>query len=258
MSFDNFLLYMREIKEKEAKTLKPRGEREKKILSMKDSLKEKPIIAEIKRSSPTVGTIKLVEPIEQAELYVSGGAGAISVLVDSNFFSGNWEQLNLVSKNFSIPILCKEFIVNESQIDMAFLRGADCILLIGEMLSEDELVRLSSYAKKLGMEVLFEIHEDKSVEKLKLIEPDMVGINSRNLKTLKVEKEAAERMISYLKDKYFIVAESGIKSIDDIKKLTMIGARAFLIGETLMKLENPAEFIKEATVVYKDLRHKRR
>ncbi|MGB9668293.1 MAG: indole-3-glycerol-phosphate synthase [Thermosulfidibacteraceae bacterium] len=253
----DFLKKVREIKEREVEAIgRITRNRPFPLLSFKSSLIEAPIIAEIKQASPSKGLIIRVDPVTQARKYVEGGAGAISILVDSNFFGGSWEYISIVKEKFNIPILCKEFIISERQIVKAYNYGADAILLISKLLSSLELVDLYNFAIDLGLEVLVEIHSEDELERISSLNPFIVGVNSRDLKILHVDKKHAKRVISLIRDKYFVVAESGIESEEDIKEFTLAGARAFLIGEVLMKSGNPTLIIERFTSVYKDLRNK--
>ncbi len=251
-----FLQRVRKVKEQEIKSLKiPFFKRKKPILNPLKFLRKSPVIAEVKRASPTKSRISNKNPLKVALEYEMGGAGAISVLTDKTFFNGGWDILKEVSENVRIPVLCKEFIISTLQLDMAYIMGADIVLLITSMLSDEELFNLSNYAKKIGLFVLMEIHAFEEFQRVKNIPFDMIGVNSRNLQTLKVDLKNAAGIIKKLPSSLFKVAESGIKNETDIKFLTEHGADAFLIGETLMLSGNPQELIRRFTDVYKSVRH---
>ena len=210
--------------------------REKPILDVISSLKDRPFICEIKKASPTLGSInKDIDIIDQAKKYEKYGAGAISVLTDNTFFKGSYNDLHEVSQNVSIPVLCKDFILSEIQIENAYLSGADMILLIAEALSKEKMKELSQKAGSLGLTVLYEIHSISEFYKIKDLDPKIVGVNARNLKTLKMDKEKAKRILSELNGEFYKVGESGIEKSLDVSEYKKSGADFFLIGTTLMK-----------------------
>ena len=232
-------------KRKEIKKLKKNNMvRSRPVFDVGIFLKEKPIIAEVKQASPTLGKIKTVNPVEQAQIYADAGAGAISVLTDEKYFNGSINYLYEVAHNVALPVLCKDFILCETQIENAFSAGADFILLMATILEHSELKRLSDYAYHLGMNVLFEIHSFDELQKLKNIDVKLLGVNSRNLKTLEIDKEKALNIMKKIPDKFLKVAESGIESSMDLAVFKSAGADAFLVGSYLMKSDNVDEAIK--------------
>jgi indole-3-glycerol phosphate synthase len=237
-------------KKKEIKNLqKIKCARNKKILNLNECLREKPFICEIKRSSPSKGTLNnTFNAVELAKVYENAGAGAISVLTDKTFFSGDMEELYEISKKVNIPILCKDFIISKIQIENAHISGADAILLIVSILDNDTLKILTEYATSLKLNILFEIHDFSEFERIEHLKPKYVGVNSRNLSTMKIEKERAAKLIkliSSLKGDFLKIAESGIETCEDLKYFKNAGANAFLIGTALMTSKNPQEKIKE-------------
>ncbi len=253
----DFLTKIRRLKEKEVESfVDERPSRDIPILDFKASITDSPIIAEVKLSSPSKGMIRMVDPVSQARLYRDGGCGAVSILTDSNYFGGSWENINRVKREVEVPVLCKEFIISEKQIIRAYNLGADAILLISELLSVDELVRLHRFARDIGLQVLLEFNDPSEIPKIEIVKPDMLGINSRNLRTLVVDKERSMALVEKMSDRYFVIAESGVESEKDIVAFTKSGARAFLIGEALMRSEDPAALIRRFTDVHKDLRDK--
>ncbi|MGW8425730.1 indole-3-glycerol phosphate synthase TrpC [Peribacillus simplex] len=198
------------------------------------------IIAEIKRASPSKGDIKInVNPIEQALSYESGGAAAISVLTDEVFFKGSIADLRIVSEAIRIPRLCKDFIIDEIQIDRAHRAGATIILLIVAALSKERLHELYQYAKRKGLEVLTEVHDEAELERALELNAELIGINNRNLKTFKVDLAVTERLAKLLDPKrHIIISESGIKTKEDVMRVKEAGAKAILVGETLMTASN--------------------
>jgi len=230
----------------------PNIERKKGILNPLQSLKNRPVIAEVKKASPSLGDINIdVNVVEQAKNYEKAGAGAVSVLTDEKFFKGSFSYLQQVASQVKIPVLCKDFIISKKQIDLAYKFGADIILLIVKALSEKEYVELFNYAKSLGLYVLTEIHEKEEIAVAEKVEIDLLGVNSRNLETLEIDKKKCAEIISSLSKGYFKVAESGINSKEDVLMFQAAGADAFLIGSYLMQSKIPGEKILE---IYESLK----
>ncbi len=216
------------------------------VIDPLDHLREKPFICEIKKASPSRGAINRgVDIVGQASLYERGGAGAVSVLTDARYFQGSFEYLTEVSKEVRIPLLCKDFIISEAQIDNAFAHGADFILLIASILTAGDLRLLTERARRHSMKVLYEIHEGEEFEKIRALDPEMVGVNSRDLKTFAINKEKAMTTIHSLRGDFMKIAESGIETADDIMNFRKAGADAFLIGTALMTADDPAARLKE-------------
>ena len=217
------------------------------IHSMKNSLQSVKggIIAEFKRRSPSKGEISPMADVKKiVDQYYSCGAAAFSILTDTRFFGGSNYDLAVAKKIAGkIPVLRKEFIVSKVQIKEARLLGADAILLIATLLSKEELETFNIYAHSLGLEVLVEIHDLKELDKLTFL-PDMLGINNRNLSSFHTDVSRSFDLISYLPKECVLVAESGIKSPKDIKKLRDAGFTGFLIGEAFMATPNPGETLK--------------
>ena len=198
------------------------------------------IIAEFKRQSPSKGVINgTADVVEVTSAYTNNGASCLSVLTDEQFFGGSTNDL-LQARVNNIPILRKDFMVDEYQIDEAKAMGADVILLIAACLSKEEVKRLAAYAKKLGLEVLLELHDEEELQHI-CEETEIVGINNRNLKTFEVDIERSLRMAKQIPDTKIKVAESGISSIENIQLFKANGFRGFLIGENFMKAENPGK-----------------
>lgn len=214
--------------------------RKKKLLSFKSSLMQKPFICEVKKASPSLGDINTgADPVQVAKKYEEMGAGAVSVLTDKEFFKGSFQFLREVAENVDIPVLCKDFIISEKQIYTAYVYGADAILLIAAALTSEDYERLYKYAKSKGLAVLTEIHEAEEYDIVKGADPDIVGVNARNLKTLEIDSEKAAKIISDLDSSLFKVAESGMKTGEDIRRMKQAGASAFLVGSSLMLAEDP-------------------
>ncbi|MGA1847004.1 indole-3-glycerol-phosphate synthase [Deferribacter abyssi] len=241
-----FLKKIYELKKAEVKKLKKGvGERFKEVIPFERFLSDRRIIAEVKQASPSLGEIKKVDVKRQAKLYEKGGAAAISVLTDKNYFNGDFKFLKEISSAVNLPILCKDFIVDEVQIDLAYEYGADVILLIASMLEGDELKRLFEYSKKLGLEVLVEIHKYEELIKLENLDVKFMGVNSRDLTTLRINKNRAMETLSRIKGNYIKVAESGIETKEDIIRFKEAGADMFLVGTSLMKSDNPVKLLNE-------------
>lgn len=209
-------------------------------------LRNKPFIAEIKKASPSLGDINTdADVVYRARSYEQGGAGAISVLTDSRFFRGDFCHLADISQAVSLPLLCKDFILSEVQIENAYLHGADVILLIAAILTAGELKLLAGKAAACGISVLYEIHRADEFEKIKALDPGLVGVNSRDLTTFKIDTNGALRTISSLKGDFLKTAESGIESARDVLKYRKAGADAFLVGTALMQASDPVAKLKE-------------
>jgi indole-3-glycerol phosphate synthase len=207
------------------------------------------IIAEIKRASPSKGMInEKVDPVEQARLYEKNGAAAISVLTDSNYFKGSFEDLEAIRKAVNIPILCKDFIIDPVQIQKAKQAGADAILLIVAALSKEALYRLFEVAKLYGLEALVEVHDEQELQIAKELGAKLIGINNRNLKTFQVDLETTERLAKG-EGNHILISESGIVNSEDVRRVVKAGAKGILVGETLMRAENLEAAFQELSAV---------
>ena len=208
------------------------------------------LIAEVKRASPSKGDINLgVNPIEQASIYAENGADAVSVLTDTPFFKGTMDDLKAVKENVAIPVLNKDFIISPIQIDRAFASGGDIILLIVAALNDEDMKRLYIHAKEKSLDVLVEVHNEEEMERALMLDANIIGINNRNLKTFDIDLAVTERLLrSYGKENAFFVSESGIQSADDAIRMKEAGARALLVGETLMRAGNVAQAVRSLKV----------
>jgi indole-3-glycerol phosphate synthase len=203
------------------------------------------IIAEFKRKSPSKGVINSTSGVDEVVAdYARYGAAAISVLTDETFFGGSTNDLILARKTTSIPILRKEFIIDEYQIYEAKAFGADVILLIAACLTKAEVQILSRVAVELGLEVLLEIHDEDELQHI-CEETKLIGINNRSLKTFDVDIERSLRMAEKIPAGKIRIAESGISSAEDIRLFRKNNYKGFLIGETFMKEENPGEAFRK-------------
>lgn len=193
------------------------------------------IIAEFKRASPSKGVINdSLDPAETAVTYRDSGAAAISVLTEEDFFQGSLEDLRAVRAAVDIPILRKDFVVDEYQIYEAAAAGADAILLIVAALDETELAGLRTVARDLGLDALVEVHDAGELKIAHNIGADLIGVNNRNLKTFEVSLDVSRRLIGDKRDALF-VSESGLSTSEELDELSALGYDGFLIGETFMR-----------------------
>ena len=216
----------------------------KAVPSMKEFLlnpEKSGIIAEHKRQSPSKGIINGNVKLDEVVLgYQNAGASAISVLTDEKYFGGTLADLKQATTLLSVPVLRKDFIVDEYQIHEAKAYGAAIILLIAASLTAEEIDRFARLAHELGMEVLFEIHNEEELEK---VSPhvDVVGVNNRNLKTFHVDIQQSVKLAKLIPDNFIKISESGISSPETVKMLRKHGYKGFLMGENFMKELNPGK-----------------
>ena len=197
------------------------------------------IIAEFKRKSPSKGTLNAEASVEEVvKAYESAGVAGSSVLTDETFFGGSPQDLIKARKEVSIPLLRKDFMIDEYQFIEAKSWGADVVLLIASILTPQEVKHFTALAKSLELEVLLELHDESELDRVYHM-VDMVGINNRNLKTFEVDIEQSVRMAERLGNDFVKVAESGISSADNLKYFRANGFQGFLIGEHFMKTKNP-------------------
>ena len=204
------------------------------------------IIAEVKKASPSKGVIRPdFDPVVIARSYESGGATCLSVLTDSEFFQGSFDYLRQIRQAVALPLLCKEFIIYPYQIFKARIAGADAVLLIAAILSDQDLIYFTRIAKVLGMAALVETHTPEEFERVIRLEGiQLIGINNRNLEDFSVSLETTEQILAvYSKDiaqKHVqIVSESGLHTSQDVDRVTAAGAQAILVGESLVKQADP-------------------
>lgn len=217
------------------------------IYSLKNALLQSDtgIIAEFKRRSPSKGWINQYADAESVtKSYESAGAAALSVLTDENYFGGTLADLQIAANNVKIPVMRKEFIVDEYQILHARLSGASAILLIAAALTVEESHRFTRFAKQLNLDVLLELHDEKEIEYVSS-ENNIIGINNRNLGTFVTDLQKSYKMIELLPKNAVLVSESGISNPLTVKELRKAGYKGFLIGENFMKTNNPGESLRE-------------
>ncbi len=204
------------------------------------------IIAEVKKASPSKGLLcPDFNPVNLAQSYQRAGAAAISVLTDEKFFQGSLEDLRSVKAQVDLPVLRKDFIIDQYQLLEACEAGADAVLLIVAALEEKKLYQLHQEALRLGLTPLVEVHEAEEVKVALEIGATLIGINNRNLKTFEVKLENAFQLKQLIPDAVRVVAESGIRSNADLKRLKAAGFRAALIGETLVTASDPELKLQE-------------
>jgi indole-3-glycerol phosphate synthase len=221
---------------------------EKQTISLSHNLQNSNsgIIAEHKRRSPSKAEINYGFTVEEVvKGYETAGACGISVLTDGKYFGGSLDDLVLARATVNIPLLRKEFIVDEYQILEAKAHGADLILLIAAVLSREEIKSLSEFAHRLGLEVLLEVHNQEELEKSIMPSLDMIGVNNRNLKTFEVSLDFSKELAAQIPNDFVKVSESGISSIEAITELKPYGYQGFLIGENFMKTANAGQAAKE-------------
>tara|TARA_B100000579_G_scaffold48076_1_gene33568 strand:+ start:297 stop:1043 length:747 start_codon:yes stop_codon:yes gene_type:complete len=200
------------------------------------SNKDEAIIAEIKKASPSAGVIaKEFDPVKKAIEYEAFGASALSILTEEDFFMGSVDYLKEVKKITALPILRKDFMIDEYQIYESKLIGADCILLIASILSDRQIEDFINVAQQLELDHLIEVHDENELRRVEHFEDALIGVNNRNLKTFEVDLDNSVRLRNVFKQKNVFIAESGIKSREDINYLKLNNIKVFLIGESLMR-----------------------
>lgn len=208
------------------------------------------IIAEHKRRSPSKAVINQNLSVESViRGYTDAGASCISVLTDGQYFGGSLDDLLLARACTGLPLLRKEFIINEYQLLEARSYGADVVLLIAALLSRDEISSLSQTAQSLGLEVLLEVHDEGELHKALMPSLNLIGVNNRNLKNFRVSLDTSKELAALIPEEFIRVSESGISSVAAIRDLCEYGYQGFLVGEHFMKSEDPgqtaANFIKQ-------------
>jgi indole-3-glycerol phosphate synthase len=217
--------------------------------SLSKALKEHDfgIIAEFKRKSPSAGAINSdADPLDIISGYQQAGAAAISCLTDQTYFGGSMHDLESIREFSHLPVLRKDFILDEIQLFEAKAHGADAILLISELLESEHAKQLTIIAQSLGMEVLMEAHDRAHLEKINDL-VDIIGINNRDLHAQKTDIHTSIRLFDYLPKDRLYISESGVKSVEDLEQLKQVGYRGALVGESLMKSSDPSLLIAKTT-----------
>ena len=228
--------------EKRAAAASPRGDAFESVLGVPGRVN---VIAECKRRSPSRGVLAATyDPVAIARQYEGGGAAAVSVLTEPTFFDGSLEHLAAVRSAVGLPLLRKDFVVDEYQLFEARAAGADAVLLIVSALAQAQLLALQQRAWDLGLAVLVEVHDDEELQRAIDSGARVVGVNNRNLRTLTVDVDASYRLAAQIPGGVIGVSESGLQSRADLEKLAAAGYRAFLIGERFMTDPNPAQAIR--------------
>ncbi|GAA3610371.1 indole-3-glycerol phosphate synthase TrpC [Flavivirga amylovorans] len=220
---------------------------ERKTVSLANNLRqsESGIIAEHKRRSPSKSVINQSLNVQDvAKGYEDAGVCGMSVLTDGKYFGGSLDDLLLARASCNLPLLRKEFIIDEYQLLEAKAYGADVILLIAAILSREEIKQFSEFAKSLNLDVLLEVHNEQELHKSVMPSLDMLGVNNRNLKTFEVSLETSKTLSALIPTDFVKVSESGISNIEAIKELKPYGYQGFLIGENFMKTDNAGESAK--------------
>ena len=239
----------------ESKRAKPQDEliRDIRNICVKSSFKKniaRPhhvnLIAEIKKASPSKGIIRADFNLAKIAItYQANGASAISVLTDERFFEGKLEYIKKVKEMVSLPVLRKDFIIDEYQIYETVASGADAMLLIADLLSKSELCGFYDLATSLGLDVLIEVHKEEDVEKALATEGSIIGINNRDLHTFRVDLSITQKLIRLIPPNRIKVSESGIRSYEDVMFLKSLGLNAVLIGEAFMESADIASKMRD-------------
>lgn len=247
-------IYLENLKQKVSyKTIKSNVEKSygsRKVINFYNALKnyEKiSIIAEVKKASPSKGLIRPdMNHIQVAQEYLKSDVQAMSVLTETEFFLGQPEFLSDIRKISNIPLLRKDFIIDDYQIYEAYMLGADAILLIAAILDDKTMSEFKNTAESLGMKCLVEVHDSEELNRVLSIGADIIGVNNRNLKTFEVDIYTTEKLFKYIadRDNKTLVSESGIKNGSDLKYLESLGTDAVLIGETFMRRNNVSESVE--------------
>lgn len=204
------------------------------------------LIAEIKKASPSRGVLREdFNLMEIAKIYCENGASAISILTEDKFFLGNPKYIKKVTEQFNLPVLAKDFFIDEGQVYEARFNGASAILLIMAMLDDNQARKLMDVAHQLDLDCLVEIHNEDELKRALDIGAQIIGINNRNLHTFEVDVSLCERLIPRVPSSCIIVAESGLSTAKDVQQVYKLGAHAVLIGETFMKEKDIASKMRE-------------
>jgi indole-3-glycerol phosphate synthase len=240
----------------EVKRLEPHASELRRLALLRDDFRpfrtalqsggEVAIIAEVKKASPSAGIISEdFNPLSQAREYERGGAHALSVLTDEKYFHGHLSYLRQIRDQVALPLLRKDFIIDELQVYESVVAGADAILLIVASLGDKKLRTLYDLAKTCQLDVLVEVHDLTEMDRALELGADMIGINNRNLKTFTVDLATTEALSEEIPNDTVAISESGIKTAEDVRRVRACGINAVLVGETLMRAKNVPEKLAE-------------
>lgn len=211
-----------------------------------NKLPELAIISEVKKASPSKGVIRAdFDPVTIAQEYQEGGASAISVLTDEKFFQGHYTYLQDVRAKTAVPVLRKDFIIDPLQVEHTAAMGADAMLLIAAILEDSQMKDLYDITLGYAIAPLIEIHTPWELDRVMKIEPSLIGINNRNLDTFETTLDTTFSIIKYIPREITVISESGIENGDQARKLRDAGVKALLVGESLMRLDDPKVLINE-------------
>ena len=224
------------------------------LAALRSSPTEPAVIAEVKKASPSKGVIREdFDPVAIAAAYQQGGATCLSVLTDEKFFQGSFYNLQQIRNAVELPLLCKEFVIYPYQIYLARLNGADAVLLIAALLSDRDLGYFVKIARALGMTPLVEVHTLAELDRVLAIEAiELIGINNRNLENFTVDLQTTEELLAARRDLLqakLVVSESGLHAAADLQRVKAAGARAVLIGESLVRQDDPAAGLQKLLAI---------
>jgi len=203
------------------------------------------IIAEIKKASPSKGVFRSeFDPVRLATSYQEGGAAALSVVTEPEYFLGSTDWIDSLRSSCHLPILRKDFLIEPIQVAESAAVGADAILLIARILTSSQMVELTESARALDLEILYEAHDEEDLSKISDLDPDLIGINARNLDDFSVSMDTFESLQSRIPANTLAIAESGLENHSQIQNLMSVGYRGFLIGESLIKSEDPSVLLR--------------
>lgn len=246
-----------ETKREEVRALRPRADKLRAAALLRDDFRSLEravtaddgrlgLIAEVKKASPSAGVIAAdFDPVRIASAYAGAGASAISVLTDEVYFQGRLDYLTRIRQAVPVPVLRKDFVIDDSQIYEAAVAGADAILLIVAALEQPQLIDLLATAASVQLEVLVEVHDMQELDRALATDARLIGINNRNLKSFTVDLATTESLSEQVPDDLVVVSESGIRSGADAARLAAAGAQALLVGETLMRSADIAATVAE-------------
>ena len=204
------------------------------------------LIAEVKKASPSAGVIRTdFDPVQIAKIYEANGAACISCLTDEHFFQGRLEYLTQIRAHIRLPLLRKDFIVDEYQVWESKAAGADCVLLIAECLDDQQFTRLCTLCEELGLQVLVEVHDEENLARAVRLQPQLIGVNNRDLRTFQTDLNHSIQLASQIPETVVRVSESGIHNRADALRLQEAGFDAMLVGESLMREPDIGSKVRE-------------